>query len=346
MLSYPAPERCLLEHRAFDALGAISFRRSPTDGTPIMAVSLGEREASIPLDSLRRAFAIADNSADGRMLDLIGTALDFVATLQPGDRLPAEIRTGEASWRPRADDLSLVTARLHLRFVAWMTPGSRWAAHQDSDADLLRMAADPALRDVARTLAVAAVRRVGLPETTDVMAILDDLAREMSYIEALRHRLLGRVETLVRKLAKLAHYRESGTLRGETLAQVQRLNAFAYRQIRSRFDAVDAQAGDMTAALRDLERQRLVIRTDRDWLYRHQRAWDPILKQWDGAGDRLDDLVCALLVKTYQFLAPRFMPTTEWQMRTDAPRPSPAWPGDAATPAATIAAGHQGDARR
>src|ERR1700733_9673494 len=127
MLSYPAPERCLLEHQAFDALGAISFRRSPTDGTPIMAVSLGEREASIPLESLRREFAIADNSADGRMLDLIGTALDFVSSLHPGNKLPSEVLTSEASWQPRADDLRLVTARLYLRFTIWMTPDSPWA---------------------------------------------------------------------------------------------------------------------------------------------------------------------------------------------------------------------------
>ncbi|MEJ1976237.1 MAG: hypothetical protein WDN49_09155 [Acetobacteraceae bacterium] len=147
------------------------------------------------------------------------------------------------------------------------------------------------------------------------MAILDDLAREMSYIEALRERLLTRLEGLVRKVAKLAQHRDPGAGRSETLSQVQRLNGLAYRQIRSRFDAVDAQAGEMAAVLDDIERQRSYIRCNRDWLYRSQRAWDPILRQWDGAADRLDDAVGGLLVRTYQFLAPRFMPTTEWQVR-------------------------------
>ncbi|MEJ1976238.1 MAG: hypothetical protein WDN49_09160 [Acetobacteraceae bacterium] len=127
-----------MEHKAFDSLGEIRFRRSPTDGTPIVTVNLGEREASIPLDSLRREFAIADNSADGRMLDLIGTALDFVTSLQPGDKLPTEIRTGEASWRPGANHLRVATARLHLRFVAWMIPECRWAGRHDSNAELIR----------------------------------------------------------------------------------------------------------------------------------------------------------------------------------------------------------------
>jgi len=289
-----------------------------------MAVSLGEREASIPLDSLRREFAIADNSADARMLDLIRTALDFVSSLQPGDRLPAEIRTGEASWRPRANDLRLVTARLYLQFVIWMTPDSLWVSRQESDEDLLRLAADPALQEAVRVLCTPALRRLNLPDTVDIVAILDDLGQEMSYIEALRHRLLARLERLVRRLVKLAGLRDPGTPRSEALVQVQRLNALAYRQIRRRFHDVDAQAGDMAAVLCDIERQRILIRTNRDWLYRNQRAWDPILKQWDGAGEQLDDAVCTLLVKTYQFLAPRFMPTTEWQMRSDAPRRAPA----------------------
>jgi hypothetical protein len=317
--SYPAPERCLLEHRAFDTLGEICFRRSLTDGTPIMAVSLGEREASIPLDSLRREFAIADDSADARMLDLIRTALDFVSSLHPGDRLPAEILTGEASWRARANDLLLVTARLYLQFVVWMTPDSPWVSRQESDEDLLRLAADSALRNAVRVLCVPALRRLDLPDTVDIVAILDDLGREMSYIEALRHRLLARLERLLHKLVRLARRRDPGTPRSETLAQVQRLNALAYRAIRRRFDDVDAQAGDMAAVLCNVERQRILIRTNRDWLYRNQRAWDPILKEWDAAGELLDDAAGTLLAKTYQFLAPRFMPTTEWQMRNGAP---------------------------
>ncbi len=298
------PERCRLEHRAFDALGDICFRRSLADGAPIMTVRLGEREASIPLDSVRREFAIADNSADGRMLDLIGTALDFVTSLQPGDRLPAEIRTGEASWRPRAADQQLATARAYLRFMGWMAPDSPWAG-RDNDSD-------PALRQAVCALGPAAAQRLGLPEGTDIPARLDALAREMSYIETLRHRLLAPLETVVRALARLGQLREAGTPRAETLAQVQRLNALAYRQIRSRFDDVDAQAADMASALRDFERQRIVIRTNRDWLYRNQRAWDPVLKQWDGAAEQFDDAVCALLAETYHFLAPRFMPTTDW----------------------------------
>ena len=63
---------------------------------------LGERQAAVPLRALQNEFGIADDSADGRMLGLIAGALDFVPLLRPGDALPAEVRTGEASWKPDA----------------------------------------------------------------------------------------------------------------------------------------------------------------------------------------------------------------------------------------------------
>ena len=68
----------------------------------------------------------------------------------------------------------------------------------------------------------------------------------------------------------------------------------------------------MVAALRNLESQRTFIRSNRDWLYRTQRAWQPVLLDWDHAGFGFDEHTRALLVRTYQFLAPRFMAVTEW----------------------------------
>jgi hypothetical protein len=70
------------------------------------------------------------------------------------------------------------------------------------------------------------------------------------------------------------------------------------------------------AALRNTESQRTFIRSNRDWLYRTQRAWQPLLLEWDAAGIGLDDGIQLLLNRTYHFLAPRFMPVTEWASAT------------------------------
>src|SRR5579872_7196336 len=118
------PDSCLLHHRLFTAFGPATFRRAEDDGTPVMVVKLGELEAALPLRALQREFRIEDDSQDGRMLGLIASALDYVTLLQTGDRLPAEVLTGEASWQPAPHHRTLAVARLRLQLLAWLDPAS------------------------------------------------------------------------------------------------------------------------------------------------------------------------------------------------------------------------------
>ena len=98
----------------------------------------------------------------------------------------------------------------------------------------------------------------------------------------------------------------------ETLTQVRRLTLAALSQISHRFDELDAQTGEVMAALRNADSQRTFIRSNRDWLYRTQRAWQSLLVEWDVAGIGFDEGILLLLNRSYQFLAPRYMPVTEW----------------------------------
>jgi hypothetical protein len=70
------------------------------------------------------------------------------------------------------------------------------------------------------------------------------------------------------------------------------------------------------SALRNADSQRVFIRSNRDWLYRAQRAWQALLAEWDVAGIGFDEGIFLLLNRSYHFLAPRFMPVTEWASRT------------------------------
>jgi hypothetical protein len=103
----PSQDCCCLVHRAFTMFGDPLFRRAESDGAPVMVVHLGEKEAAIPLVALKREFGIEDASDDGRMLDLVVQALDFIAGLRIGDPLPPEVLSGQgelgAGRRPSAD---------------------------------------------------------------------------------------------------------------------------------------------------------------------------------------------------------------------------------------------------
>ena len=305
------PDRCELQHEAFTSLGDVRFRRSSTDGLPMMALQLGEREAQFSLEALRREYAIGKDTADGRMLDLISSALDYVSSLQPGDRLPSEVRTGEASWKPSPDHVRLATSRLRLRVCQWQIPSGAWAKTSRDEANLLRLSDDPVLRDDFRTAAMQAAALLGLASGGDVIRLVEELAREFSYVEALRERLLARVVSLRRLLGSLLRNRNRAVVAYDPLPQVHRLMVIATKQISSRFQDVDAQTSDIADLLRDVETHRRFIRTNRDWLYRNQRVWEPMLDRWSHVPNIGD--IGPLLTETYHFLALRFMPATSWQ---------------------------------
>jgi hypothetical protein len=308
----PTADHCCLAHRVFAMFGAPLFRRAETDGTPVMVVQMGEKEAAIPLGALQREFDIADDSDDGRMLDLIAQSLDFIGALHIGDPLPPEVLSGQASWEPDDVHLQIANARLQWQLVAWLNSGTGADAPPLDAESLLQVADDPGRRQQVQQAFTKAAEALGLPDREAVIRLVEELAQELAYIEALRDRLLRRAKVMAEKLAGIAQGFRGDASHLETLTQVRRLAATALKQISRRFEELDAQTGEVMAALRNAESQRTFIRSNRDWLYRAQRAWQPLLVEWNAAGVGFDDGVLLLLNRTYQFLAPRFMPVTEW----------------------------------
>lgn len=314
---HPDIERCILAHDVFTSFGEVTFRRSETDGTPVMIIQLGQREAAVPLRALQREFGIGDETPDGRMLGLIAESLDFVPGLHLGDRLPNEVLTGAASWEPGPNHHDIARSRLKAHLVAWVAPdladeGLSQAASGDAAA-ARRLDDDPALRRQVQSAFTQAAAFLGLAGTADVVAKLDELAGELAYIEALRDLLLRRAQHLLARILSVLPSGRSDVGRNGTLTQVQRLLRLALRQIGQRFAEVDAQTSEVTSALRNLESQQAFIRSNRDPLYRSLRAWDPLLKEWERTPGPDDDAFWTQLVPTYQFLAARYMPVQEWQ---------------------------------
>jgi hypothetical protein len=310
--TFPPENCCCLAHRAFAMFGDPLFRRAESDGAPVMVVHLGEKEAAIPLVALKREFGIEDASDDGRMLDLVVQSLDFIAGLRIGDALPPEVLSGQASWEPDAVHLQIANARLQWQLVTWLNSGTGADAEHLDPESLLQVADDPARRQQVQDAFAKAAVALGLPDRAAVIGLVEDLARELAYIEALRDRLLRRAKVMAGKLNRIAKVFRGDASHLETLTQVRRLAATALKQISRRFDELDAQTGEVMSALRNADSQRTFIRSNRDWLYRTQRAWQSLLAEWELAGIGFDEGILQLLNRTYQFLAVRFMPVTEW----------------------------------
>jgi hypothetical protein len=281
-----------------------------------MVVILGEREVAMPLRALQKEFEIDDGSDDGRMLGLIAESLDYVAQLALGDELPAEVLSGEASWQPEPEHMRLASLRVQAGLVAWldsgtgrMLPGTTRAG---DGQHLTHLMDTPALRQRVQAAFHQAARALGLDSPDSVVPLVEDLARELAFIEALRDRLLRRVQALPPRLESIALAWRGDSASLETMTQVRRLAERALEQIRARFHELDAQTGEVMPALRNLESHRTFIRCTRDWLHRSRRAWDPILDAWDAPTATQEEKLPRLLTRTYQFLAPRFMIVTEW----------------------------------
>lgn len=287
-------------------MGDVTFRRSESDGEPVLAISYGEREAAVPIRSLQREFGIVDDSADGRMLALVTESLDYVAGLRLGDPLPAEVTSGEASWEPKSKHRQCAEQRLQTQLVAWLgrNGGSATVGKIGSDAGQ-RASIQSALREAATAIGVA--------NGEAVLPLIAAVATELAYIEALRDSLLRPLAGMVGSVGKLGVGWRGDSTRLDTLAQVQRLSKLALNQFALRFAEIDGQTGEIIATLSHVDAQRTFIRSNRDWLHRSRRAWDPVLAGWRPPPYLLDEAAWKLLATTYHFLAPRFMPVTEWQ---------------------------------
>lgn len=306
------PTSCALVHRGFSLMGEPLFRRAEADNTPVMVVTLGDRQVALPLRALQREFAIAEDTPDGRMLALIVDSLEFVAVLRIGDPLPPEVCTGEASWEPDAGHLALVSARLRMQLVAWLNTGTTEEVPEINADSLQQLAEDPVIRRQVQAALDQAAITLGLKNQEAVVQLLEELAHELAFIEALRDRLLRRVQTMAQKIERMVQTWRGDASQMETLTQVRRLTGLALKEIARRFDELDAQTGEVMATLRNANSQRTFIRTNRDWLYRSQRAWQPIVDAWDAAGTDFNENSRALLGTSYRFLAPRYMRVTEW----------------------------------
>ena len=308
----PGPVLCILAHPLFNRLGNIAFRRADTDGTPLMIVPFGEREAGLPLRSLQQAFAIPDESEDGRMLGLIAESLDYITSLHIGDALPDEVTTGGASWRPTDAHRHTAGTRIRLQLLAWLDPEMARDASRAGGIEA-RIETDPALKSRIQAAFREAAKALDLPDGDAVIAIVARLTEELAFIEALRERLLARVTDLGARLGLIGRgFNRQDAKRREVLTQVQRLMRTAITQFRARFEDIDAQTGEIIATLRNADSQIAYIRSNRDGIYRSLRAWEPLLTQWAKASRDASADHWHAIEETYQFLARRYLPVSEW----------------------------------
>jgi len=315
-----------LEHPFFHRLDDLTFRLDEATEEPVAVVVLGEERLALPFRGIRREFALDEDTADGRMLGTLEKALRYVKGLRLGDPLPSEILTRKASWKPEARHRQIAYHRLAMQVLSWLSGDEHVVTNPD---ELLQVAGDPGFRRKVNDAFGEAAEHLGYgrAQKERVVSDIHDLSDELAYVEALRdrHAAVERVMAKVQLLRK-AYGTERTVL--DTITPVVQLLSRALREFGDMFEQIDAQTGEIMAALRNIDAQKTFIQDMRDELHVRLMAWDELLDDWERVarpkkGENSEDL----LARTYHFLAPRYMPVDEWAMMTklqDAPVELPA----------------------
>ncbi|MEE3626042.1 hypothetical protein UCD39_18985 [Nitrospirillum sp. BR 11752] len=307
----------LFEHKLFTVDGC-RFILSKTNDEPVMCMKLGKLDVEVPIEKLYNEFDIQPKSFDGQLLTMAAKGLRYVREIRPGDTIPNELIDGSASWRVDDRHYNVARGRLTVQLVTWLTGGETVVS---SPEQLEQVVEDPntkarvheAFRMIANRLSLA-----GDPEEEIGMHI-DMLAKELSYIEALRER--AQALHLVRQGLETAHriYKAERLVK-EEIVRMQTLSLPPITDLESRFAQVDAQTGEILAMLRKFDQNISYIREMRDDLHQSLLPWDEVLDGWLNVTVEKSPALEALLKRTYHFLAKRYSQATQWRLAT---RPAP-----------------------
>ena len=304
------PDKISFEHNVFGMFEDAYFRLSaPKEGQPVLVGSLGEQDVSVPLTGLAREFGIERDSDDGRMIQLVARSLNFKNKVRPGDEIPVEVLTGEASWDPDAEHLDFARKRLEVQIVTWHA-GSQEVVHAHDQVDEMHAECE------AGTKYDAALAALGESTQTDgIEDLFKVFAAEVGRFEQLRDRFreIGRIKAKIDAFRKL-HLEEMSIL--NEIDPVLRLIRAPLGQFSQHLREFDEQLADIEQVFADFEHVHGNLKKLRNALYSELSAWSVEVERWESADPRHPESVELVeeVREFYHFLAARYLQSVEWEL--------------------------------
>ena len=296
------------EHKIFTVDGAY-FELTHDSKEPCFFVKLGDMKGAIPTRSLCKEFGIDEESSDANLLSTVGSALRYVKEIRPNDSIPRELLDGSASWSIEEHHKDLARGRITVQLVSWLSGNEEIVLNKK---DLDTISNDPetkervqdAFRDIAEKLGIT---------REDVVAKIDDVIRELAYIEALRDYYTG-IKKISSNLTRLAsiYKRDRGT--SEDINRMQILLDPVIKKFDRTFTEIDAQTCEVLVILKNFDPTVQTIRDSRDNLHQRFMIWGEMVEGWQGMIMEEDPLIERQLKVTYQFLARNFMQSQSWRL--------------------------------
>jgi len=296
------------EHKIFTVDGAY-FSLTHDTKEPCFFVNLGEMKGAVPTKSLAKEFGIEDDSTDAQLLSTIGGALKFVREIRPNDSIPRELLDGSASWTIEDKHKEVARGRITVQVVSWLSGNEEIVLNLE---ELEKISGDPDTKDKVQTAFREIAEKLGI-KREDVVAKIDDIIRELAYIEALRDYYAGikRISTSLHRLSGI-YRRDRAT--SEDLNRMQILLDPVIKKFDRTFTEIDAQTCEVMVILKNFQPTVETIRRTRDDLHQRFMVWGEMVDKWDGLVIEEDPMIERLLKQTYQFLAQNFMQSQTWRL--------------------------------
>jgi hypothetical protein len=299
------------QHKVFSIKDAV-FRRTSTE-EPLFQVNLGDLRCGVSIPSLRREFGIAENSDDGKLLELIEKALRFVKEIHPGDSIPKEILDGTCSWSVEDRHRKLAHNRMTVQLANWLSGGQ---SDIPDAGQLEKIASDPETKQRVQKAFAEAAEKIGLgrDRASEVIDRFETLARELAYIEALRERF-QHVRLIMVKLAEMGQIYKQERAIMEELVRVQMLMRNPDGEFQNDFGLVDAHTSEILTMLKKIDMQIAFIRSNRDDLHYKLMKWDDLISKWEQAKIERSEALENLMRATYRFVAQHYPVRSNWQLQ-------------------------------
>ena len=299
----------VFEHRIF-SLPETRFHLSESDRKPVMHLKLGDVDAVMKIEEVTKEFNIGPDSPDGKMLTHVANGLRFVKMIYPGDDIPSELLDGSASWSVEDHHREIAKNRLMIQIATWME------GEESVIFDLRRlrlMSVDPEIQNRVRQGIEKIGTAVGIaPENMDeVLAMIDKVAREICYIEALRDQY-SHARGIRTKLARVDRLYVDEKQFHEEVRRVRILIEPPIKNFSKLFQELDAQTSEIVAIMKNFDSQISFIRQNRDLLREQLVIWQEFIDLWDVNIEHRNDSIRDAVKATYRFVAVHFPQTNDW----------------------------------
>jgi hypothetical protein len=304
-------------HFRFDnkVFGLKGARFAPTRDTleAALHVMLGDLQVAIPLPSLCQEFSIKPDSNDGELLNVVERSLRFVREIRPNDSIPREVLDGTASWSVEERHRLIAKGRLSLQIASWVTGGEAVVVDQQS---LEQLVEDPLTKERVEKGYGEIAEKIGIgrDRKSEVADRIDEFARELSYIEALRERFML-VHEIMGKLSQLVRAYGNDRTTTQEISRVRTLLMRPHDDFENLFARCDAMTGEILVVLKKFGAQVQFVRDVRDELHSNLMKWDEVIEIWKPLEIARGEKAEHAIKYTYRFAARNYPQGQDWRSR-------------------------------